>query len=106
MKLDPFYKIDLNGTYKISEGSNYNFVMGVIKQKFDIEKGSTISWTGNPYDADIDLVTSFSIPKVSLKDLAPEIVMSEQESRQMKNQKIDCYLNLHETLMAPKLVLI
>ena len=103
MKLDPFYKIDLNGTYKISEGSNYNFVMGLIKQKFDIEKGSTISWTGNPYDADIDLVTSFSIPKVSLKDLAPEIVMSEQESRQMKNQKIDCYLNLDETLMAPRI---
>ncbi len=103
MKLDPFYKIDLNGTYKISEGSNYNFAMGVIKQKFDIEKGSTISWTGNPYDADIDLVTSFSIPKVSLKDLAPEIVMSEQESRQMKNQKIDCYLNLDETLMAPQI---
>ena len=103
MKLDPFYKIDLNGTYKISEGSNYNFVMGPIKQKFDIEKGSTISWTGNPYDADIDLVTSFSIPKVSLKDLAPEIVMSEQESRQMKNQKIDCYLNLGETLMAPQI---
>lgn len=103
MKLDPFYKIDLNGTYTISEGSNYNFAMGVIKQKFAIEKGSTISWTGNPYDADIDLVTSFSIPKVSLKDLAPEIVMSEQESRQMKNQKIDCYLNLDETLMAPQI---
>ncbi len=103
VKLDPFYKIDLNGTYKISEGSNYNFAMGVIKQKFDIEEGSTISWTGNPYDADIDLVTSFSIPKVSLKDLAPEIVMSEQESRQMRNQKIDCYLNLDETLMAPQI---
>ena len=103
MRLDPFYKIDLNGTYTISEGSNYNFAMGVIKQKFAIEKGSTISWTGNPYDADIDLVTSFSIPKVSLKDLAPEIVMSEQESRQMKNQKIDCFLNLDETLMAPQI---
>lgn len=103
MKLDPFYQIDLNGTYRITEGSNYNFAMGLIKQKFAIEKGSTISWTGNPYDADIDLVTSFSIPKVSLKDLAPEIVMSEQESRQMKNQKIDCYLNLNETLMAPQI---
>lgn len=103
MKLDPFYKIDLNGTYTISEGSNYNFAMGLIKQKFAIEEGSTISWTGNPYDADIDLVTSFSIPKVSLKDLAPELVMSEQESRQMKNQKIDCYLNLDETLLSPQI---
>jgi len=103
MKLDPFYKIDLNGTYTISEGSNYNFAMGVIKQKFAIENGSTISWAGNPYDADINLVTSFSIPKVSLKDLAPEIVMSDQESRQMQNQKVDCYLNLDETLMAPQI---
>jgi hypothetical protein len=103
MKLNPFYEIDLNGTYTISEGSTYNFAMGLIKQNFEIQKGSTISWTGDPYNADIDLVTSFSIPKVSLKDLAPELVMSDQESRQMKNQKIDCFLNLNETLLAPQI---
>jgi len=103
MKLNPFYEIDLNGTYTISEGSTYNFAMGLIKQNFAIEKGSTISWTGDPYNADIDLVTSFSIPKVSLKDLAPELVLSDQESRQMKNQKVDCYLNLEETLLAPQI---
>ena len=103
MKLNPFYEVDLNGTYTISEGSTYNFAMGLIKQNFTIEKGSTISWTGDPYNADIDLVTSFALQKVSLKDLAPELVLSDQESNQMKNQKVLCYLNLNETLLAPQI---
>lgn len=103
MKLNPFYEIDLNGTYVIAEGSTYDFAMGIIKQKFAIEKGSTISWTGDPYNADIDLVTSFSLPKVSIKDLAPEIVISDYENKQMKNQKVDCYLSLNETLLAPQI---
>ncbi|MEJ6588817.1 MAG: translocation/assembly module TamB domain-containing protein [Crocinitomicaceae bacterium] len=103
MKLNPFYEVDLNGTYTISDGSTYNFAMGLIKQDFAIEKGSTISWTGDPYNADIELVTSFSLQKVSLKDLAPELVLSDQESKQMKNQNVVCYLNLDETLLAPQI---
>ena len=96
--LDQYNEVNLTGFYEISGDSKYNFAMGIIKQDFDIEPGSSLTWTGNPYDANIDLVTSFRMKKVSLVDLSPE-----QIDNSLTSQAVICYLNLGETLLKPKI---
>ncbi|MDG2152871.1 MAG: translocation/assembly module TamB domain-containing protein [Crocinitomicaceae bacterium] len=98
MTLDQYNEINLTGNYEISGDSKYNFAMGIIKQDFDIESGSSLTWTGDPYDANIDLVTSFRMKKVSLVDLSPE-----QIDNSLTSQEIICYLNLDETLLKPEI---
>ena len=98
MTLDQYNEINLTGNYEISGDSKYNFAMGIIKQDFDIESGSSLTWTGDPYDANIDLVTSFRMKKVSLVDLSPE-----QIDNSLTSQEIVCYLNLDETLLKPEI---
>lgn len=98
MTLDQYNEINLTGNYEISGDSKYNFAMGIIKQDFDIESGSSLTWTGDPYDANIDLVTSFRMKKVSLVDLSPE-----QIDNSLTSQDIVCYLNLDETLLKPEI---
>ena len=96
--LDQYNEVNLTGNYEISGNSKYNFAMGIIKQDFNIEPGSSLTWTGDPYDANIDLITSFKMKKVSLVDLSPE-----QIDNSLTNQDVICYLNLGETLLKPEI---
>ena len=98
LKLDAFNNLNLEGTYSINKGSQYNFAMGPLKQPFEIQPGSTITWTGNIYDANIDIITAFTIKKVSILDLSPELV-----DKTLLNQDVVCRLKLNETLDAPKI---
>lgn len=67
IRLDNQNELNMEGTYKVSDGE-YNFAMDpisknaiAIKQRFIIEPGGTISWTGDPYSAQIDLQTYYRL---------------------------------------------
>ncbi len=67
IRLDNQNELNMEGTYKVAEGV-YNFAMDpisknaiAIKQRFIIEPGGTISWTGDPYTAQIDLQTYYRL---------------------------------------------
>lgn len=95
-KFDAYNNMFLEGKYTLTKGSNYNFAMGPIKQKFDILDGSKIEWSGDIYNANIELNTAFTIKKVSILELSPE-----QEDKSLLNQDIVCLLKLRETLLKP-----
>ena len=96
LKLDQLDNVFLEGTYTISEGSKYNFTMAGIQQPFEIEKGSTIKWSGSPYNADININTYVNLKKVSILELSPELM-----DNSLLNQEVNCYLKLDETLLKP-----
>ena len=98
LKLDDFNNLKMEGTYTIQKGSSYNFAMGPLKQTFDIQQGSKITWTGDVEKASIDLLTAFTIKKVSLLDLSPEL-----EDKTLASQDVNCFLKLSETLDKPKI---
>ncbi len=55
LSIDPAGNMNLSGRFEIAEGnyrlSFYNFV----RKSFDIAKGSTITWSGDPMDAVLDI---------------------------------------------------
>ncbi|MEP6794300.1 MAG: translocation/assembly module TamB domain-containing protein [Saprospiraceae bacterium] len=61
--IDPSGKMTLTGMYELEEGT-YNFSFNQLKREFQIGKGSTISWTGDPYTADVD-VTAVYVAKTA-----------------------------------------
>ncbi len=93
LKLDNLGQMSLDGTYRVAEGSGYNFVLGPIKQSFYLAEGGTITWTGSPYDANLNLQAYYKV-RTNLGELSPELLTSGQ-------QEINCYLNLTESLMKP-----
>ena len=96
LKLDQLNNIFLEGTYTILEGSKYNFTMVGLTKPFEIEKGSTIKWSGSPYNADININTYVNLKKVSILELSPELM-----DNSLVNQEVNCYLKLSETLLKP-----
>jgi hypothetical protein len=52
-------KFDMVGDYLITSG-DYRFTLeNVINKKFDIDAGSSISWSGDPLGAEINVITSY-----------------------------------------------
>jgi hypothetical protein len=97
IKLDQYNQLTMSGPYVIAKGSRYDFALGSIKQTFDIEAGSKIEWTGDPYNADITINT-VTAKRASILELSPEI-----QDNTLVNQEILCYLKLTESLLAPKI---
>ncbi len=61
-------EFNIFGTYTISAGEYKMVLKDVIQRNFDIENGGTITWTGDPTDADINIKAYYST-KASLNSL-------------------------------------
>ena len=59
--MDRSGKMSLTGTYNLDEGSYLVSLESVIKRKFDINAGSTITWNGDPMDADISINAIYAV---------------------------------------------
>ena len=56
--VDPSGKTTLVGVYEVESGS-YEMTISLLKRKFDIQKGSTITWTGEPTTALMDITAIY-----------------------------------------------
>ena len=102
--IDPSGKITVVGTYEIEEGI-YEITFKFLKRRFNIQKGSTIVWDGEPTTATLDL-TGVYIANASPIDLV-ETQLSDA-SNIIKNtyrQKLpfEVTLNLHGQMLQPQI---
>lgn len=58
--MDKSGKMSLTGIYNLNEGSYLVSLQSVIKRKFDINQGSTITWNGDPLDADVSIDATYT----------------------------------------------
>lgn len=81
--IDPSGKVSMTGTYELKEGSYDMSLKGLVKFKFEIEKGSTITWTGEPTTADINITALYNV-KTAPYDLVGQQINSESEESKAK----------------------
>lgn len=87
--------LTLKGNYLINSGS-FAFNLQVTSRVFNIRKGGTINFNGNPTDADIDIVSTYRT-KASLKTVGGGIDTTMVGG----NVIVDCILHLENKLMNP-----
>ena len=76
------------GTYRVEEG-NYKFsIQDVIRKEFRFKQGGTIVFGGSPMKADLNLQAVYTVPSVSLNDLAAGNNFSST------NVRVDCLMNI------------
>lgn len=91
----------MDGTYIIDQGV-YNFnLQNIVNKRFDSNKGSTVVWNGDPYDAIVDLVATYKT-RASLYDLV-QGAADESTADLKKRVPINCNLFLTEHLLNPNI---
>ncbi len=58
--IDKSGKISLTGAYQLTHGA-YQVSLSLLKRNFIIQSGSTITWTGDPTSAQVDLTAIYNV---------------------------------------------
>ena len=85
------------GNYVVDHGIYKLTIQNVIKKDFQFEKGGTIAFGGNPYDAALNLKAEYTVNGVSLSDL--------KIGRSFTNNtiRVNCLMNISGTPGQPKI---
>ncbi|HEV8508328.1 MAG TPA: translocation/assembly module TamB domain-containing protein, partial [Chitinophagaceae bacterium] len=100
--IDPSGKITLTGNYTLEKGS-YQLSFNLLQRKFEINKGSSITWTGEPTTAQLD-VTAVYIANTAPIDLVQDQIASTTaaiKNTYMQKLPFQVHLKLTGELMKP-----
>ena len=97
--IDASGKTNLTGTYTVESGS-YNLAYATVTRKFLFQKGSTITWTGDPTSANIDL-TAIYVANVPPIDLVSDQISGSDNTMYKQKLPFNVDLNLKGELLKP-----
>lgn len=93
--LDASSKMSLTGRYEISEGKYEMSLNQLIKRSFSIEKGSSITFSGDATDADLDITAKYTVNAQAADLVADQLTNLSQTDRNKYKQKLPFYVYLH-----------
>jgi hypothetical protein len=102
------FKMDINtqgqfnmyGEYVIEQGDYLFTLQNVINKKFDIERGGRIFWSGDPFDANVDLKAVYRL-RAAPDRLIPSY--NGNEERYSRRIPVECQIIMKEKLMTPQI---
>ncbi len=103
--IDPSGKITLTGHYEILKGS-YQLSFGdFIRREFAIAKGSSLTWFGSPFEADVDITAIYTVKAAVLDLIQDQLTGISQEERNKYKQElpIQVYLIMKGKLLKPEI---
>ncbi len=101
--IDRSGKMSLTGAYNLNEGSYLVSLESIVKRRFDIDKGSTIIWNGDPIDANITINASYSVRASPIDLVADQMAgLSETDKNGYKQRyKFLVLLKLRGAMLHP-----
>ena len=98
-------RMTLAGIYEMSGGYYEMNLYGLVNRTFEIVEGSTISWSGDPLDAHLDLRASYTVETSATDLMAPQISGSSNSisGRFRQEMPFIVYLDIGGELMQPVL---
>ncbi len=95
MDINPAGDFSMDGEYIITRGSFFLTLQSILNRNFEIRRGSKIVWTGDPYNAEINLKAVYKV-KTKLGQFGPE-----QDSA--TRVPVDCVIALSSRLLNPEI---
>jgi hypothetical protein len=103
MNIDTRGDFTMTGTYEIDRG-DYNFTLqNVINKKFVIKPGSRITWSGDPYAAQLNVTAGYT-QMVSLAGVLPSSSTGTGGNEALlRRYPVEVTIGLSDALMAPQI---
>jgi translocation and assembly module TamB len=100
LHMDPTGDMQLTGRYEITEGTYDLSFAKFVKRNFSIDKGSTIVWTGDPLNGQMDIRAIYTV-ETSPVELVANQIAEEELNQYKKIVPFNVYLILKGELLFP-----
>jgi TamB, inner membrane protein subunit of TAM complex len=94
--VDKSGKFSLTGNYELVNGS-YNITLSILHRKFDIQRGSVITWTGDPRTANIDITAIYTVNTPPIDLVQQQISTSSTTDVNRYKQRLPFQVKMHMT---------
>ncbi len=103
--LDASTKMSLTGRYEITEGKYEMSLNQLIKRSFSIEKGSTITFSGEAMEADLDITARYTVNATAADLVQDQLTNMSEIDRNRYRQKLPfyVYLRIKGQMMKPEI---
>jgi len=98
--VDKSGKITLTGSYELDEGA-YEMSFNFLRRRFDIQKGSKITWIGEPTNAVVDITAVYIANTSAVELVQDQISAAKTDLRYHQKLPFAVYLNMDGSLMQP-----
>jgi hypothetical protein len=94
---------NMYGGIAIEDGEYKFTAVDVFTRKFLLKKGGTITWTGDPLQARMNIQGIYKVRNTSLANLMP--TLTEQQIKEVNQNRVpvECVLNLKGNLLSPEI---
>jgi translocation and assembly module TamB len=105
LKMDPTGDIQLAGRYEISEGTYNLSFYKFVKREFTMESGSTITWTGDPLNAEMDIRAIYEVETAPIELFSNQLTGSDPAEVNQYKQILPflVYLDITGLLLQPEI---
>ena len=103
LKIDPTGDMNLTGRYQIEEGTYNLSFYKFVKREFNIEKGSSITWLGDPLNAQMDIRAIYHVETSPIELFSNQLTGADPNEVNQYKQRLPflVYLNLSGELLQP-----
>ncbi|MBK9046873.1 MAG: translocation/assembly module TamB domain-containing protein [Bacteroidetes bacterium] len=95
LMIDPGGKTSMTGTFEIAEGSYLVSLENLVKKRFVLSKGSTISWKGDVTDADLAIEGIATVNASPLELVADQVSGLSENDLNSYRQRLPFQVILH-----------
>lgn len=105
LNMEPSGRIGLSGRYELNDGHYETSLYNLVKRRFEINPGSTVTWQGDPMDAALDVTAVYNV-ETSAAPLMSTVTSGQDPALAGKYQQVlpfMVYLYVKGELMQPEL---
>jgi translocation and assembly module TamB len=99
--MDPKGNMNLAGRYEITSGSYGLTFYKLVKRDFQIQKGSSITWAGDPLNATLDITALYQVETSPADLLINQVDASQDMSQYSQRLPFMVHLNVKGYLLKP-----
>jgi translocation and assembly module TamB len=98
-------RMNLTGRYDIMDGHYELSLYNLVKRKFELEKGSSIVWRGDPLDAELNVTAKYEVDASASGLMSSQIAGASEELQNKYRQQLpfQVFLNVKGELDKPQL---
>ncbi len=103
LNIDPNQDIRLSGRLELTSGSYRTSLYNLVSREFQIRKGSSVVWSGDPYDAKLDVTAIYEIETSAAPLMSSISANGTATGTYQQAAEFLVYLNVEGQLTEPEL---